>query len=200
MKTALYARVSTRDKQNPEVQMRELREYAAKRGWEVSGEYIDRMSGSKDSRPQLDAMMKLAKARKLDAIVVWKLDRFGRSLRHLVNAITELEAVGCAFISITNGIDLSTPQGRLMFHIIAAMGEFERELIRERVLAGLADAKAKGTQLGRPAVKREHDKDARKIKAMRDAGDSYGEIAAELGRSKTDIYRVCMTLGCSPAA
>src|SRR5215469_11151383 len=146
MRVALYARVSTRDKQNPEVQLRELREYASKRGWEVAGEYVDRMSGTKDSRPQLDAMMKLAKARKLDAVVVWKLDRFGRSLRHLVNTRTELEHIGCAFVSITNGIDLSTPQGRLMFHIIAAMGEFERELIRERVLSGLADARARGKQ------------------------------------------------------
>ena len=195
MKVALYARVSTRDKQNPEVQMRELWEYASKRGWEVAGEYIDKMSGTKDSRPQLDAMMKLAKARKLDAIVVWKLDRFGRSLRHLVNALTELEAVGCAFVSITNGIDLSTPQGRLMFHIIAAMGEFERELIRERVLSGLADAKARGAKLGRPAVRRERDKDAVAIRQMRDAGDSYESIADELGRSKSDVYRVCQTLG-----
>jgi DNA invertase Pin-like site-specific DNA recombinase len=196
MKTAIYARVSTLGKgQNPEVQLRELREYVGKRGWENAGEFVDKgVSGRKDSRPQLDAMMKLAKARKLDVIVVWKLDRFGRSLRHLVNAITELQAVGCNFVSITDNIDLSTPQGRLMFHIIGAMAEFETDLIRERVLSGLAEAKARGTQLGRPVVLRERDKDAAKIRKMRNHGDSYAEIAAELGRSKSDVYRVCQML------
>ena len=122
-----------------------------------------------------------------------------RTLGHLVNTLTELEAVGCAFVSITNGIDLSTPQGRLMFHIIAAMGEFERELIRERVLSGLADARARGKQLGRPEVNRSRDKDAAAIRKLRDAGESYKDIADELGRSKSDVYRVCMTLNCSPA-
>jgi DNA invertase Pin-like site-specific DNA recombinase len=130
---------------------------------------------------------------------LWKLDRFGRSLRHLVNALTELTAVGCTFVSITDNIDLGTPQGRLMFHVVAAMSEFERELIRERVLSGLAEAKAKGKQLGRPAVDRDRDRDAKEIRAMRDAGDSYEQIAAELGRSKSDVYRVCQTLGCISA-
>lgn len=199
MNAALYARVSTRDKgQDPEMQLAELREYAAKRCWQVAGEFVDvGVSGSKDSRPQLDAMMRLAKARKLDVIATWKLDRFGRSLRHLVDALDELKAVGCAFVSLRDNLDLSTPAGRMMFHVIGAMAEFERELIRERVKAGLVHARAKGVRLGRPKVRRDRDKDAKVIRQMRGDGDSYGEIANALGRSKADIYRVGMTLGCS---
>src|ERR1035438_821760 len=107
---ALYARVSTRDKgQDPEMQLAELREFAAKRGWQVVGEFVDvGVSGSKESRPQLDAMLRLATARKLDVIAVWKLDRFGRSLRHLVDELAELKAVGCAFVSLRDNLDLST--------------------------------------------------------------------------------------------
>jgi|SRR5271157_250742 len=198
MNAALYARVSTRDKgQDPEMQLTELREFAAKRGWQVVGEFVDLgVSGSKDSRPQLDAMLRLAKVRKLDVIAVWKLDRFGRSLRHLVDTLAELKAVGCAFVSLRDNLDLTTPAGRMMFHVIGAMAEFERELIRERVKAGLAHARSKGQKLGRPKVRRDRDRDAKAIRQMCAEGDSYGEIADALGRTKSDIYRVCMTLGC----
>ena len=201
MNAALYARVSTRDKgQDPEMQLTELREFAAKRGWHEVGEFVDiGVSGSKDSRPQLDAMMRLAKVRKLDVIAVWKLDRFGRSLRHLVDTLAELQAVGCAFVSLRDNLDLTTPAGRMMFHVIGAMAEFERELIREWVRAGLAHARSKGQKLGRPKVRRERDQDAATIRRMRADGDSYGEIAEGLGRTKSDIYRVCMALGCSEA-
>jgi DNA invertase Pin-like site-specific DNA recombinase len=197
MNAALYARVSTRDKgQDPEMQLTELREFASKRGWQVVGEFVDvGVSGSKDSRPQLDAMMRLAKTRKLDIIVVWKLDRFGRSLRHLVDALEELKAVGCDFVSLRDNLDLTTPAGRMMFHVIGAMAEFERELIRERVRAGLAHARSKGQKLGRPKVRREHDPDAKVIRKMRGEGQSYGEIAEALSRSKADIYRVATTVG-----
>jgi DNA invertase Pin-like site-specific DNA recombinase len=200
MKVALYARVSTKDKgQDPEMQLTELREFAAKRGWQVAGEFVDvGVSGSKDSRPQLDAMMRLAKTRKVDVIAVWKLDRFGRSLRHLVDALAELNAVGCAFVALRDNLDLSTPAGKLMFHVIGAMAEFERELIRERVKAGLAHARSKGQKLGRPRVRRDRDRDAKVIRQMRAEGDSYGEIGEALGRTKSDIYRVCTTLGCEP--
>ena len=199
MHTALYARVSTRDKgQDPEMQLTELREFAAKREWQVVGEFVDvGVSGSKESRPQLDAMLRLAKTRKLDVIAVWKLDRFGRSLRHLVDELAELKAVGCAFVSLRDNLDLSTPAGRMMFHVIGAMAEFERELIRERVRAGLAHARSKGQKLGRPKVRRDRDKDAKAIRKMRAEGQSYGEIADALGRSKADIYRVCRTLECA---
>jgi DNA invertase Pin-like site-specific DNA recombinase len=199
LRIALYARVSTRDKgQDPELQLSELREYAKARGWHVTGEFVDQgVSGAKDSRPQLDAMMRLAKSRKIDVVAVWKLDRFGRSLRHLVDALAEMEAVGVAFVSLRDNLDMSTPAGRLMFHVIGAMAEFERSLIQERVKAGLAHARSKGTTLGRPKVKRERDKDAKRIRQMREEGQSYREIAEELGRSTMDVYRVGMTLGCS---
>src|ERR1022692_1536570 len=195
---ALYARVSTRDKgQDPEMQLTELREFAAKRGWKVVVEFVDvGVSGSKDSRPRLDAMMRLAQSRKLDVIAVWKLDRFGRSLRHLVDALAELKAVGCAFVSLRDNLDLTTPAGRMMFHVIGAMAEFERELIRERVKAGLAHASSKGQKLGRPKVRRERDRDAKAIRKMRGEGQSYGVIADELGRSKASVYRIATTLGC----
>jgi len=201
VKVAIYARVSTKNgNQNPELQLTELRDYARARGWEVAGEFVDvGVSGAKDSRPQLDAMMKLAKARKVDAVVVWKLDRFGRSLRHLVNALAELEALGVAFISLRDSIDLSTPQGKLMFAVIGAMAEFERGLIRERVVAGLAVARSKGRVGGRPKVRRDRDKDAKRIRQLREDGQSYAEIADELGRSKADIGRVCAALNCSAA-
>jgi DNA invertase Pin-like site-specific DNA recombinase len=151
------------------------------------------------SRPQLDAMMRQAKTRKLDLIAVWKLDRFGRSLRHLVDALAELEATSVAFVSLRDNLDLSTPAGKLMFHVIGAMAEFERALIQERVRAGLAVARSKGKTLGRPKIKREHDRDAKRIRQLRDEGQSYREIAEELGRSAMDVHRVAMTLGCSGA-
>jgi DNA invertase Pin-like site-specific DNA recombinase len=199
LRVALYARVSTRKHgQNPELQLNELREYAAQRGWQVIGEFVDvGQSGTKERRPQLDEMMKLAKARKLDVIAVWKLDRFGRSLRHLVNALGELEAVGVSFVSLRDSLDLSTPAGKLMFHIIASMAEFERDLIRERIFAGLEHAKSKGRIGGRPKVDRLHDKHADKIRELRDDGLSFQEIGDELGRSRADIQRVCNALGCA---
>ena len=170
---------------------------ASKRGWEVLGEFVDiGVSGSKDHRPQLDTMMRLAKTRKVDVIVCWKLDRFGRSLRHLVDALAELQAVGCAFVSLRHNLDLTMPAGRMMFHVIGAMAEFERELIRERVKAGLAHARSKGQKLGRPKVRRDRDQDAKIIRKMKAEDQSYGEIAEELGRSKADVYRVATTLGC----
>src|SRR5271167_3068115 len=199
MNAAIYARVSTNGKgQDPEMQLTELREFVSKRGWQVVGEFVDvGISGSKDHRPQLDAMMRLAKARKVDVIVCWKLDRFGRSLRHLVDALAELQSVGCDFVSLRDNLDLTTPAGRMCFHVIGAMAEFERELIRERVKAGLAHARSKGRVGGRPVVDRKHDKHAKIIRQMRADGESYTEIGDALGRSRSDIRRVCMTLGCS---
>ena len=146
------ARVSTTNHgQDVTLQTRELREFAVARGWQVAGEYVDSgVSGAKDSRPELNRLMADAKRRKFDAVLVWKLDRFGRSLRHLVNAIAEFESLGIAFVSLSDNLDLSTPSGRLMFNIIGAMAEFERELIRERVRTGMKNAKAKGARIGRP--------------------------------------------------
>jgi DNA invertase Pin-like site-specific DNA recombinase len=168
------------------MQLRELREYAKNRDFVIVGEYVDRMSGSKDSRPGLNRMMADAAQRKFDAVLVWKLDRFGRSLRHLVNAIADLEAVGVAFISLRDNLDLTTPSGRLMFQIIGAMAEFERSLIQERVRAGLRNAKAKGRRLGRPEVV--VDKNA--ISALRDSGASWRAVAEKLGIGVGTAHRI----------
>jgi DNA invertase Pin-like site-specific DNA recombinase len=178
-RVAIYARVSTSNgSQDPQMQLRELREYAQRRELQVVEEYVDHgISGSKDSRPALNKLMADAHGRKFDSILVWKLDRFGRSLRHLVNALAELEAVGVAFISLRDNLDLATPSGRLMFQIIGAMAEFERALIQERVKAGLRNAKAKGVRLGRPRVFVSESR----IEALRASGASWRAIAKELG-------------------
>jgi DNA invertase Pin-like site-specific DNA recombinase len=178
MRTALYARVSTLNGQDPEMQLRELREYAARREWEITGEYTDHgVSGSQDSRPELNRLMADAHERKFDSVLVWKVDRFGRSLRHLVNALADLGARNIAFVSLRDNLDLSTPSGRLMFAVIGAMAEFERALIQERVKAGLRNARAKGKQLGRPQriVTRES------ILQMKADGSSLRQIAERLG-------------------
>jgi len=151
LRVGVYARVSTANcQQDPELQLSELREYATRRGWEIAEIYTDNgVSGSKDSRPALNRLMADAGQRKFDTVLVWKLDRFGRSLRHLINALAELEARGIAFVSLRDNLDLGTPSGRLMFQIIGAMAEFERALIQERVKAGLRHARSKGKRLGR---------------------------------------------------
>src|SRR5262249_6869807 len=152
-RVALYARGSTLNGQDPEVQLRRLGYYCDRRSFTVVEEYLDKgVSGSKDFRPALNRLMNGAKQRQFDAVLVWKLDRFGRSLRHLVNALAELEALGVAFVSLRDNLDLTTPAGRLMFQIIGAMAEFERALIQERVKGGLRNARAKGKRLGRPRV------------------------------------------------
>ena len=183
MRTALYARVSTSDKgQDPEMQLRELREHCQRRGWEIVGEYVDvGVSGPKDSRPELNKLVADAKRRKLDAVLVWKLDRFGRSLKHLVNALAEFESLGIAFISLKESLDLTTPAGRLMFGIISAMAEFERDLIRERVRAGIANRRAKGLRVGRKPI-------------VLDTGR-----LATMRSDKKSIREIALTLGCSPS-
>jgi DNA invertase Pin-like site-specific DNA recombinase len=154
VRAALYARCSTHDKgQDPELQLVPLRDYCAKRGFTIIEEYMDNgISGSKDHRPQLDRLFEAARKRQIDLILVWKLDRFGRSLKQLVIALEELSSLGVGFISYQDNLDLTTPQGRLMFHIIGAMAEFERELIKERVKAGIENARRKGKRIGRKAI------------------------------------------------
>ncbi len=186
-RVALYARVSTSNgHQDPEMQLAELREYASRRGWEIVGEYTDQgVSGSKESRPELNRLMTDAHRRRFDAVLVWKIDRFGRSLKHLVNALADLGAYGVAFISLRDNLDLSTPSGRLMFQIIGAMAEFERALIQERVKAGLRNARAKGKRLGRPR----RVVDASRITDLRTSGVSWRGIAQELGVGLATVYR-----------
>ena len=140
MRAAIYARVSTFD-QEPENQLQELRRYVEARGW-TRQEYVDRgVSDSKDRRPALDQMIAEAKRRRFDVLVCWRLDRLGRNLRHLVTMLDDLQAIGVAFVSMGEGIDCTTPAGKLQLHILAALAEFEREHIRERVLAGLRRAR-----------------------------------------------------------
>jgi DNA invertase Pin-like site-specific DNA recombinase len=185
-KVALYARVSTNGgHQNPEAQLLELREYAKARGWEIAGEYVDRMSGSKDSRPKLDQLMVAARERRVDIILCWKLDRWGPSLRHLVNSVADLEALGVSFCSLKDAFDTTTPSGRLQFQILGAMAEFERELIRERVRMGLRNARAKGKRLGRPRAALPMGK----IRSMRAKGATLREIAKRLDVSPALLCR-----------
>jgi DNA invertase Pin-like site-specific DNA recombinase len=149
MKAAIYARVSTID-QEPENQLQELRRYLEARGW-TGVEYVDRgVSGAKDRRPALDRLLADARRRRFDVAVCWRLDRLGRNLKHLITLLEDLQALGIAFVSLAEGIDATTPAGKLQMHILGAIAEFERERIRERVMAGLQRARAQGTRLGRP--------------------------------------------------
>lgn len=182
-RAALYARVST-DGQNTDNQTRELRDYAERQGWTAT-EYIDHgISGAKDSRPALDRLMTDARGRRFDVAIVWRLDRFGRSLRHIVTCLDELHARGIAFVSLGEGIDLSTPAGKLQLHILAALAEFERARIQERVKAGIARARAQGKHLGRrPAI---HPSSAGQA-IVADLTLSGTEAARRLGVSKATI-------------
>src|SRR6476661_6420269 len=177
-RVALYARVSTlHGQQDPEMQLSELREYATRRALSIHEEYVDQgVSGSKESRPALNRLMADAQECRFDAILVWEIDRFGRSLKHLVNSLADLSAYGIAFISLRDNLDLSTPSGRLMFQIIGAMAEFERALIQERVKAGLRNARAKGKRVGRPRV----EVDSSKVLKLRADGLSWRSISEQL--------------------
>src|SRR5712692_2360064 len=149
MRCAIYARVSTLD-QEPENQLAELRRYVEARGW-TAVEYVDRgVSGAKDRRPALDRLVSDAKRRRFDVVVCWRLDRLGRSLKHLIMLLEEFQSLGVAFVSLAEGIDATTPAGKLQMHILGAIAEFERARIQERVRAGLARARAQGVRLGRP--------------------------------------------------
>jgi DNA invertase Pin-like site-specific DNA recombinase len=194
-RVALYSRVSTNNGQDPELQLRELREYCASRGLTIVQEYTDvGYSGSKESRPALNQLMIDARRRRFDSVLVWKLDRFGRSLRHLVNALAELEALGLSFISLRDNLDLSTPSGQLMFHVVGAMAQFERALIQERVRAGLRNAKAKGKRLGRPRV----IVDETTILAMRDSGASWRTVSVKLGIGLGTAHRIAQRRSKNP--
>jgi len=196
-RAALYARVSTvNNGQDPTLQTRELTEYCRHRGWPIVDAYVDAgISGSKDSRPELNRLMADARQRRFDTVLVWKLDRFGRSLRHLVNALAEFEALGISFVSLRDNLDLSTPSGRLMFQIIGAMAEFERSLIVERVRAGMRNARAKGKRIGRPP-QTYLSSDVRKAigEAYRNEQGSLRQLAARFGTSVGMIQRCAKAL------
>ena len=186
MRVAIYARVSTIHGQSPETQLFELKEYSSHRQWQVAGEYVDAgVSGSKDFRPSLNRMMAHAQQRRFDAILVWKLDRFGRSLKHLVTAIAELEALGVTFISLKDNWDLSTPSGRLMFQIVGAMAEFERSLIAERIRAGMRRHRLEGLSLGRAPIQVDHAR----LVADRLSGMSLTQVARRYSVSRASVVR-----------
>ena len=177
---ALYARVSTHNGQDPEMQLRELREYCHRRGWVVAGEYIDvGISGAKEKRPQLDKLMSDAHRRRLDVVVVWRFDRFARSVSHLLRALETFRSLGIEFVSLSEQVDTSTPTGKLVFTVLGAVAELERSLIAERVRAGLRNARAKGRRLGRPSK----NVDSNKVANLRAQGASWRAIGVALGVS-----------------
>jgi DNA invertase Pin-like site-specific DNA recombinase len=191
MKAAIYGRVST-TAQDTNLQMREVRQFVQRRGWQIVEEYIDKgISGSKEKRPALDKLMYEAKRRRFDAVVVYRYDRFARSLRHLVNALEEFRALGIEFVSIHEGVDTSTPNGRLVFGIFASIAEFERELIRTRVRSGLAAAKARGIQLGRPALRKFTAKEIRQLRRDRRKGMPFQKLAQLHGTSVWTAFQIC---------
>jgi DNA invertase Pin-like site-specific DNA recombinase len=168
------------------MQLIELRAYCEKRGWETVGEFVDvGISGAKERRPALDRLLVLCRKRAVDAVVVYRYDRFARSLRQLVNALEEFRALGIDFVSLHEGVDTSTPNGRLVFGIFATIAEFERELIRDRVRSGQAAAKAKGKVLGRPKVL----VDLTKIARLREAGDSWSTVGKKMGLGEGTVRR-----------
>ena len=195
MKTALYARVSTSD-QTAEMQLRELREHAAHRGWQVVGEYVDTgISGTKASRPELDRLMADAHKRRFDAVIVWKFDRFARSVSHLLRALETFKALRIDFVSYSEQMDTSTPAGKMVFTVLGAVAELERSLIVERVRAGLRNARAKGKRLGRPRVA----VDAAKIASLRASGASWQTITCQLGVSAGTAKRAFYNLSKNPS-
>ena len=187
VRAALYARVSTaKIGQDPKMQTRELCEYCERRGWKFAGEYVDEgVSGSKDSRPELNRLMADAHRRRFDAVVVWRFDRFARSVSHLLRALETFKALGIEFVSLSEQVDTTTPTGKMVFIVLGAVAELERSLIAERVKAGLRNARAKGKRLGRPRV----IVDAARVGVLRAEGHSWREITTELGISKGSAQR-----------
>lgn len=177
MSVAIYARVSTID-QDPTMQVRELKEFCEARLWKVHDFYIDEaIHGDVRSRASLDRLMKDANARKFHAVLVWKFDRFARSTLHLLQALEEFRALSIDFISLKDSIDTTTPQGKLFFQIVAAFAEYEHAIIRQRVRAGVANARAQGKRLGRPIIA----VDRATVAALRGQGLSWSVISRQLG-------------------
>jgi DNA invertase Pin-like site-specific DNA recombinase len=197
MRVAIYARVSTANNgQDPAMQTRELREYIERRGWQLAGEYVDiGISGTKEKRPELDRLMADAHRRRFDCVVVWKFDRFARSVSHLLRALETFKAQGIEFVSFSEQMDTSTPAGKMVFTVLGAVAELERSLIVERVKAGLRNARAKGKRLGRPHV----FVDPRKIAALRSQKLSWADIAKELGVGEGTVYRAAQASAKIPA-
>jgi DNA invertase Pin-like site-specific DNA recombinase len=191
MRVAIYCRVSTTAGQSVEMQLRDLRQLAQQREFEIIAEFCDEgVSGSRDSRPQLDRMLVDAQRGKFQGILIWRLDRLGRSLQNLVRLFENFQSWNVALISFGEGLDFSTSMGKLFYQLSGAFAEFERDCIRERVRAGLRNAVAKGKRLGRPRV----TVDAAKIASLRASGASWPQIARELGVSVGTAYQTAQRL------
>ena len=188
LRAAVYARVSTYD-QEVENQLGELRRFVDARGWEAR-EYVDEgISGAVEQRPALDELVRDAKRRRFDVLVCWRLDRLGRSLKHLITLLDDLQALGVAFVSLAEGIDATTPAGKLQMHILGAISEFERARIAERVQAGLARARKQGKRLGRPATR------ISAADLQRTADLSVRDAARAIGVAPTVLYRARTAAG-----
>ncbi len=186
-RVGVYARVSTTDKgQDTELQLKDLRAFAHARGWQVHEEYVDEgLSGMLTKRPALDRLLTACRHRQIDVVLVWRLDRLGRSLKHLIMMLDELKSLGVAFVALHEQIDCTTATGQLMLHLLGAFAEFERALIRERVKAGLAHARTKGQRLGRPRLVI----DSARVKALRKDGRSIRQIAQTLHISSGSVHK-----------
>jgi DNA invertase Pin-like site-specific DNA recombinase len=198
-RAAIYVRVSTATKarngssafeQNPEVQELPLRELVAQRGWALHQVYSDRASGAKVDRAGLKALMRDARAGRFDVVLVWRFDRFARSVEQLVTALAEFRSLGIDFVSQQEALDTSTPIGKAMFTIIAAMAELERNVIRERVQSGIDYARQNGTKSGRPIGRPKAVFDRARIDELRSSGLSLRQVARKLGVGATTVRRV----------
>ena len=186
LRVGLYARVSTHDQQTLPMQLEAMRVYAGQRGWSVVMEIKDVGSGS-IQRPKRELLLKAARRREIDAVLVWRLDRWGRSVADLVLTLKELNELGVGFVSLTEALDLTTPTGRAMFGLLAVFAEFEREILRERVRAGIAQARKQGKRHGRPRTAAKKEAEARVLFAE---GHSKAEIARQLMIGRTSVRRL----------
>lgn len=186
MRVGLYARVSTHDQQTLPMQISTMLEYAERRGWEVVLEVTDVASGAK-TRPEREVIVQAARRREIDVVVVWRLDRWGRSVADLISSLNELQELGVAFVSLTEALDLTTPSGRAMAGMLAVFAQFEREILSERVKAGVSQARAKGGAHGRPASAR---KKSARVLALSEKGLKPGAIAQKVGVSRTSVRRI----------
>ncbi|RPD48668.1 resolvase [Hymenobacter sediminis] len=191
-RVGLYARVSTLDKgQDPETQLRPLREYAQHRGFVVVEEYVDQASGTSEDRPHYKRLLAAAKKRQLDAVLVWRYDRFARSTQALVNALQEFQRLGVDFISYQENIDTTTPTGELIFHVMASLAQFESALISQRVRAGMARAKAQGKHVARPPLAQAKQE---AIAQLLREGLSMNQVSKQLNVAYGTVYNYAQKL------
>ena len=186
MRVGLYARVSTHDQQTLPLQLSAMTDYVSRRGWETVLEVTDVASGA-TTRPRRAELLKAARRRELDAIVVWRLDRWGRSVADLITSLQELQALDVGFVSLTEALDMTTPSGRALAGMLAVFAEFERDILRDRVKAGIAQARKEGRPHGRPPTAKNKNE---AIWTLAQEGFKPGEIAEKLGISRTSVRRI----------